>query len=135
MRIDESLGCGPKPARCSTRPNAATANSLNCSARVGAADAWEPPVDVFADGAEVQITIALPGAPAEDVSVQLTPTGLQIDALVSPPALGARMNVVRLEIPYGRMRRRIDLPPGRYAVVERRHDHGCLFLRLTGPAR
>ncbi len=97
--------------------------------------AWEPPVDVFADGSEVQITIALPGAPAEDVSVQLTPTGLQIEALVSPPALGARMNVVRLEIPYGRMRRRIDLPPGRYAVVERRHDHGCLFLRLTGPAR
>jgi hypothetical protein len=44
------------------------------------------------------------------------------------------MNVVRFEIPYGRMRRRIDIPPGRYVLVERRHDHGCLFLRLTREA-
>ncbi len=36
------------------------------------------------------------------------------------------MNVVRLEIPYGRMRRRIELPPGRYALTERRLEHGCL---------
>jgi hypothetical protein len=60
---------------------------------------------------------------------------LQIETLVPPPALGARMNVVRLEIPYGRMRRRIDLPPGRYALVERGLDRGCLFLRLTREAQ
>jgi hypothetical protein len=41
------------------------------------------------------------------------------------------MNVVRMEIPYGRMRRRVDLPPGRYALIERRLDHGCLYLSLT----
>jgi hypothetical protein len=41
------------------------------------------------------------------------------------------MNVVRLEIPYGRMRRRIDIPPGRYALVERRLDRGWLYLRLV----
>jgi HSP20 family molecular chaperone IbpA len=44
------------------------------------------------------------------------------------------MNLVRLEIPYGRMRRRIDLPSGRYAVMERRLDHGCLYLRLMKEA-
>jgi hypothetical protein len=40
------------------------------------------------------------------------------------------MNVVRLEIPYGRMRRRVELPPGRYVLTERRLEHGCLHLRL-----
>ena len=39
---------------------------------------------------------------------------------------------MRLEIPYGRMRRRIDLPPGRYALLELRLERGYLYLRLTG---
>jgi HSP20 family protein len=76
----------------------------------------------------------LPGARAEEVTVQITPTGLQIETTVAPPALSARMSVVRLEIPYGRMRRRIDLPHGRYVLVERRLDRGCLYLRLTREA-
>jgi HSP20 family protein len=95
---------------------------------------WEPPADIFADGAELQVVIALPGARAEEVIVQLMPTGLQIETTVPPPSLSARMNVVRLEIPYGRMRRRVDLPPGRYALAERRLDRGCLYLRLTREA-
>jgi HSP20 family protein len=95
---------------------------------------WEPPADIFADGSEFQVVLALPGARAEDVVVQLTPTGLQIEAIVPPPSLGAHMNIVRLEIPYGRMRRRIDLPSGRYALVERQLDRGRLFLRLTREA-
>ena len=96
---------------------------------------WEPPADIFADGAELRVAIALPGARAEEVVVQLTPTGLQVETLVAPPALMARMSVVRLEIPYGRMRRRIDLPPGRYVLVERELDRGCLYLRLTKEAQ
>jgi HSP20 family protein len=95
---------------------------------------WEPPADIFADGAEVQVVIALPGARAEEVVVQLTPTGLQIETTVPPPSLSARTSVVRLEIPYGRMRRRVDLPPGRYALAERRLDRGCLYLRLMREA-
>jgi HSP20 family protein len=90
---------------------------------------WEPPIDVFADDTQVRVVVALPGARAEDVNVQITPSGLAIDTHVSPAAAG--LNVVRMEIPYGRMRRRVDLPPGRYALVERRLDHGCLYLRLT----
>ena len=96
---------------------------------------WEPPADIFADGPELRVVVALPGARVEEVVVQLTPSGLQIETLVPPPSLGAHMNVVRLEIPYGRMRRRIDLPPGRYALVERQLDRGCLFLRLTREAQ
>ena len=95
---------------------------------------WEPPADIFAEGAELQVVLALPGARAEDVMVHITPTGLQIETTVAPAAAISRMNVVRLEIPYGRMRRRIDLPAGRYALVERRLDRGCLFLRLSREA-
>lgn len=95
---------------------------------------WEPPADIFAAGPELNVVVALPGARADEVSVQITPTGLQIDTTVPPPAMGAAVSVVRLEIPYGRMRRRIDLPPGRYALTERRLDHGCLHLRLTREA-
>ena len=92
---------------------------------------WEPPADIFADGSEFEVVVALPGAHAEDVAVQFTSAGLQIDTTVSPPAPRTRMQVMRLEIPYGRMRRRVDLPPGRYALIERRLERGCLYLRLT----
>ena len=96
--------------------------------------AWEPPVDIFADGSELQVVVALPGARPEDVTVQITSSGLQVETTVPALALNSRVNVVRLEIPYGRMRRRIDLPPGHYALIERRLDRGCLFLRLTREA-
>ena len=95
---------------------------------------WEPPADIFAEGSLLNVVVALPGARADEVTVQITPTGLQVDTTVPPPAMGAAMKVVRLEIPYGRMRRRIDLPPGRYVLVERRLDHGCLHLRVRREA-
>ncbi len=97
-----------------------------------AVPAWEPPANIFAHGADLQVQVALPGASSEDVVIQLTASGLLIEAMVPPPRFAAGVNVVRLEIPYGRMRRRIDLPPGRYALREHRMEDGYLFLRLTG---
>lgn len=95
---------------------------------------WEPPADIFADGSELQVVVALPGARADQVVVKIAPSGLQIETVVAPPSLHAQMNIVRLEIPYGLMRRRIDLPPGHYVLIERRLDRGYLFLRLTREA-
>jgi HSP20 family molecular chaperone IbpA len=100
-----------------------------------AAPAWEPPANIFSLGSELHVSIALPGARAEDVVVQISASGLLIETTVPPPAFGAGMQVVRLEIPYGRMRRRIDLPPGRYVLRENRMENGCLFLLLTGSTR
>jgi HSP20 family protein len=97
-----------------------------------AAPVWEPPANIFSAGAELHVSVALPGARAEDVVVQITSSGLLIETTVPPPTFAAGMQVVRLEIPYGRMRRRIDLPPGRYALHEHRLENGYLFLRLTG---
>jgi HSP20 family protein len=93
---------------------------------------WEPPANIFSLGEELYVSIALPGARAEDVAVQITSSGLLIETTVPPPAFAVDMHVVRLEIPYGRMRRRIDLPPGRYVLRENRLESGYLFLRLTG---
>jgi HSP20 family molecular chaperone IbpA len=41
---------------------------------------------------------------------------------------GARIH--RLEIPFGRFERRIELPPGRFDVVQRDLIDGCLTLGL-----
>jgi HSP20 family molecular chaperone IbpA len=97
-----------------------------------ASPAWEPPANIFSHGADLRVEIALPGALPGDVVVELTHTGLLIEAMVAPPAFAEGVQVVRLEIPYGRMRRRIDLPPGRYALREHRLENGYLHLRLTG---
>ena len=95
-----------------------------------AAPAWEPPINVVADGRELAVVVAIPGAEARDVVVELSERVLQIEVRVAAPRLGGRANIVRLEIPYGIMRRRIELPSARYALAERRLNNGCLYLRL-----
>jgi HSP20 family molecular chaperone IbpA len=97
-----------------------------------AAPVWEPPVNILTLGREIEVTVALPGARAEDVVAQVAASGLVIETTVAPPAFASGMEVVRLEIPYGRMRRRIELPPGSYRLLEFRLDQGYLFVRLTG---
>jgi HSP20 family protein len=94
------------------------------------APTWEPPANIFSSGAELFVEVALPGARADDVVVQVTSTGLIVETTVPPPSFAAGVTVVRLEIPYGRMRRRIDLPPGHYALLEHRLENGYLFLHL-----
>jgi HSP20 family molecular chaperone IbpA len=97
-----------------------------------AAPTWEPPANIFTIDSEVHVLVAVPGARAEDIEVQLTQSGLSIEATVPPPRFPVGVKLVRLEIPYGRMRRRVELPPGRYALLETHLENGYLFLRLTG---
>jgi HSP20 family molecular chaperone IbpA len=96
-----------------------------------AAPVWEPPANIFALDEELYVSIALPGARVEDILVQIVASGLLIETTVPPPYFPAGVSVVRLEIPYGRMRRRIDLPSGRYALRENRLENGYLQIRLT----
>jgi HSP20 family molecular chaperone IbpA len=93
---------------------------------------WEPPANVFTIDSEVHVLVAVPGARADDIAVHLTSSGLVIEATVPPPHFAVGVKLVRLEIPYGRMRRRVELPPGRYALLETHLENGYLFLRLTG---
>jgi HSP20 family protein len=81
--------------------------------------AWEPPVDIVESADEVRVQVALPGVPAQAISLALDPAGLHISALRAFPCRDDTMKVHRLEIPYGRFERRIGLPLGDpYAPLE-----------------
>jgi len=94
--------------------------------------AWEPPVDIFLLDRELQVLVALPGVRAEDIAIELTSDGLRVTAASRPPRLGHQARILRLEIPYGRMERRIELPPGRYQLLGQELLDGCLRIRLSG---
>lgn len=96
---------------------------------------WEPPVDILADGGDLEITVALPGVAPENVRVLLHHGELSVIAGRAVPMQERTAAVHRLEIPYGRFERRIALPAGRYDLVEQACVNGCLVLRLAPIAR
>jgi HSP20 family protein len=102
---------------------------LSAPARV---PVWEPPADVFLLERELHIVVALPGVRSGSASVELSSSGLWVRAESRPPAQIARGRILRLEIPYGRIERRIDLPAGRYQLLDHEFADGCLHVRLSG---
>lgn len=91
---------------------------------------WEPPADVFVLERELHIVVAMPGVRPGSASVDLTSSGLWVRAQSEPPAQMRRARIVRLEIPYGRIERRIDLPAGRYQLLSQELVDGCLHVRV-----
>ena len=96
------------------------------------APVWEPPVDVFALDGALHIVVAMPAVPPTSAAVELTPRGLLIRAESRPPVPRGSRRIVRMEIPYGRMERRIDLPAGRYKLLRHEFVDGCLHIYLSG---
>jgi len=92
---------------------------------------WEPPVDVFETAEGFRIFIALPGIRAGQVTLLVDDSGLVVQAERQPSSGLQCQRVRRLEIPYGTFHRRIELPPGRYALREQHMADGCLELHLT----
>jgi HSP20 family molecular chaperone IbpA len=92
---------------------------------------WEPPVDIVGRHDEVLITVALPGVAPDRVKVAIDGVSLAVTALRPAPLDGHTTHIHRLEIPYGRFERRINLPLARYELVEQLFQHGCLSLRLV----
>ena len=92
--------------------------------------AWEPPVDMYETDEALWLVSALPGIPAERLEIHLDSAVLVI-AGVRPPSAFPRSAVLhRLEIPYGRFERRIELPPGHFELERQELSHGCLVLGL-----
>jgi len=91
---------------------------------------WQPPIDMFEGEEELSILVALPGADPRQVEVLFDRGDLVVIAVRTLPEGCARSAVRRLEIPQGRFERRIQLPPWRYELCERRLSDGCLLLRL-----
>ncbi len=69
---------------------------------------------------ELHVVVAMPGVAAEAIDVQLSTSGLLVRAASQSAATRARARIVRLEIPYGRIERRIELPPGHYELLDTR---------------
>jgi len=92
---------------------------------------WVPPVDVFETEQELSIVVALPGIPADQLSVSIDGSAVTIRG--RRPLLVPRDTAVirRLEIPYGQFERRIELPAGQYRTGQRSLQDGCLVLTLN----
>jgi HSP20 family protein len=72
--------------------------------------AWEPPVDIVESDELVHVQVALPGVPAEAITITLDPGGVTISAMRPFPCRESTSQVHRIEIPYGRFERHIGLP-------------------------
>ena len=73
-------------------------------------DAWEPPVDVVESDDELRVHVALPGVPADSITVGLEADGITVSALRPFPGREEGAHIHRIEIPYGRFERHVSLP-------------------------
>jgi len=91
---------------------------------------WEPPVDLFELDGDVWLLVALPGVTPEQLQVAIDGAAIVVRGERPLPAGSRRAAIHRLEIPYGGFQRRITLPAGRFQIIERKLENGCLVLRL-----
>lgn len=95
---------------------------------------WEPQVDLYEQGDELRLLVALPGVARERLQVVLEESATEVTIVVRgerpiPSELqGAAIH--RLEIPYGRFERRVALPAGNFQLLEQLLQNGCLALIL-----
>lgn len=90
---------------------------------------WEPPVDIYETRSDVTIMIALPGVAPDQLQVILEEDLLHIVGHRHLP-FGEQAEIRRLEIPYGRFERFIELPKGKLKIAKRELVNGCLVITL-----
>jgi HSP20 family protein len=90
---------------------------------------WEPPIDVYETSDDFKIIIALPGVAQEQLSVLLEGDHLIIEGQRHLPN-SVQAHIRRLEIPYGRFERHIELPAGHFEIGTREFVNGCLVISL-----
>jgi HSP20 family protein len=92
---------------------------------------WEPAVDLYEQGDELTLCIALPGVGPRQFEVIVDGATLVVRGRRPiPPALQCAA-IHRLEIPYGRFERRIALPAGDFRMYRQFFEDGCLVLVLN----
>jgi HSP20 family protein len=97
--------------------------------------AWEPPADITESEEGFCVHVALPGVAPDAVSIEIEPDGVSISALRPFPECGYGARIHRVEIPYGRFKRRIALPIDAFELTERSLKNGVLtlvFARIAG---
>lgn len=96
---------------------------------------WEPPVDVFLVDGELHVVVAMPAVRPEDIQLQVAAGGILVRAQSRLPVPPGHSRILRLEIPYGCIERRIELPPGVFELKAQEFRDGCLLIRLAGEWR
>lgn len=103
--------------------------------QVGHMPAWEPPVDVFEGDGELLVRIALPDVDPGDFTLSLVEGALVLAGRRRLPPEAAGWKIHQLEIPYGRLERRVALPPGQHRIAAHRYLNGCLEIQLQRKMR
>lgn len=98
--------------------------------QLGREAVWEPPVDIIESERELRVLVALPGVRAAKIQVSIDDSALRVTGERPMPGESRKTVIRRLEIPYGRFERCIDLPPGKYELASRDCHDGCLELVL-----
>jgi len=100
------------------------------SAATGAA-AWQPPIDVFETAGGLRVVVALPGVEAQNIDLAIEQDILIIAGVRHVVPIARSADILRLEIPYGRFERQVQLPPGRFEFGRSDITNGCLFITLS----
>ena len=90
---------------------------------------WEPPVDVYETSHGFKVMIALPGVVQEHLKVTLESGRLTIYGQRHLPNSN-HARIQRLEIPYGRFERCIELPTKYFEIDTCEFENGCLLISL-----
>lgn len=90
---------------------------------------WEAPVDMIESADTLRVLVALPGVAPEKIRISFEGGALTVVGERPMPG-GSRKSVIRrLEIPYGRFQRRIELPAD-WELASHDYRDGCLELVL-----
>ena len=105
-----------------------------CRPAAAQVPAWEPPVDMIETADTVAVHVALPGAVADSVLIEMEQGAVTVSARRGFPLDSSERQVARvhaLEIPYGRFQRRIRLPWQALTLTNRKLQDGCLTLTFS----
>ncbi|HEX7047969.1 MAG TPA: Hsp20/alpha crystallin family protein [Gammaproteobacteria bacterium] len=91
---------------------------------------WQPPADIYETDEHVWAVIALPGVDASGLKVTLRANWLDVHGVRPLPLEAQRGAIHRLELPYGRFQRRLELPSHVYELEGQKLTDGCLYLKL-----
>jgi HSP20 family molecular chaperone IbpA len=96
------------------------------------AQVWEPPIDVVETADSVIVHVALPGVKADSIAIGLETNAVTVSALrpFAAAAPGAA-RIHRVEIPYGRFQRRVELPMHALQLSGKTLAGGCLTLTFA----
>jgi HSP20 family protein len=97
---------------------------------------WVPPVEMATDGADVVITLEVPGVDVSDIDIEINDGRLTVSGERRDTSEDSRGKVLVREVRYGAFRRTFQLPQGVTGEqIEADADRGLLRLRIRNVTR